>query len=147
MYRQLILALMFTILTQVVSAQAMGLLRDGSVSEVLAADRDYFERLTRDPLSIEPLLHERFIYLTHYQTVVSKPRLLQYLENSPNLVQRFELGARYVHAEGNTFLVWGYVRTEGDSEDFDTVNSRYWHVWERHASGWLLRTRQAALDE
>lgn len=147
MYRQLILALVLTILTQAVSAQAMGLFRDGSVREALAVDRDYFERLTRNPLSIEPLLHEQFNYLTHYQTVLSKPRLLQYLENSPNLVQRFELGARYVHVEGNRFLVWGQVRTEGESEDFDTVSSRYWHVWERHANGWLLRTRQAALDE
>lgn len=148
MYARMVLALIVSVLTQETWAQPTSELSlDSSVSAVLAVDRDYFLRLTSDPLSIEPLLHDQFKYLTHYQTVVSKPRLLKYLEDSPNLVQRFDLGARYVHTEGNIFLVWGQVYTEGQSEDFDTVSSRYWHVWERQADGWLLRTRQAALDK
>jgi hypothetical protein len=112
---------------------------------VLALDADYFARLASEPSSIAELLHEDFQYLTHYQTELSKSRLLEYLRQSPKLVERFQLGVRYVLVQGGQALVWGTVRTQGQSGEFESVTSRYWHVWERQESGWVLRRRQADL--
>lgn len=118
---------------------------------ILALDAEYFALLASDSTStststsIAELLHEDFRYLTHYQTELSKHRLLEYLRQSPKLVERFELGDRYVYSAGDQRLIWGTVRTQGQSDEFESVTSRYWHVWQRAGSQWLLLRRQAGL--
>lgn len=112
---------------------------------ILALDAEYFARLAADSTSIADLLHEDFRYLTHYQTELSKHRLLEYLRQSPKLVERFKLGDRYVYSAGDQRLIWGTVRTQGQSDEFESVTSRYWHVWQRAGSQWLLLRRQAGL--
>ena len=114
---------------------------------LLAIDADYYARLATSPNTVGNLLHEDFRYLTHYQTVLSKPRLLAYLQTSPKLIERFTLGDRYLYSYGNGFFVWGLVQTQGQSEGFKSVVSQYWHVWECTETQWLLRTRQARLLE
>lgn len=114
---------------------------------LLAIDADYYARLASSPSTVGDLLHEDFRYLTHYQTVLSKPRLLTYLQTRPALIERFSLGDRYLYSYGNGFLVWGLVQTQGQSEGFLSVVSQYWHVWECIETQWLLRTRQASLLE
>lgn len=112
---------------------------------VLASDADYFARLASEPSSVAELLHEDFKYLTHYQTELSKHRLLEYLNQSPKLVERFQLGDRYVFVRGDLALLWGTVRTQGQSNEFESVISQYWHLWQQDGSGWLLLRRQASL--
>lgn len=112
---------------------------------ILALDASYFARLAINPGSIGEFLHKEFRYLTHYQTELSKPQLLKYLRHSPKLVEAFQLGDRYVMVAGDQALVWGTVQTQGDSDGFESVDSRYWHVWQQHGSQWFLLRRQAAL--
>ena len=112
---------------------------------VLALDAEYFARLASEPSSISELLHEDFKYLTHYQTELDKSRLLEYLKQSPKLVERFQLGDRYVFVRGDLALLWGTVRTQGQSNEFESVISQYWHLWQQDGSGWLLLRRQASL--
>ena len=142
----LAVAVYFTMVSSSHTVTAAGPTDKPSQSEfILALDADYFARLASEPSSIAGLLHEDFKYLTHYQTELDKSRLLEYLKQSPNLVERFQLGDRYVFAAGDEVLVWGTVRTQGHSDKFESVTSRYWHVWQRTGSQWLLVTRQARL--
>lgn len=130
-----------------VRANDMGDFGQSQTEAILALDADYFARLAADPSSIEAMLHEEFRYLTHFQTELSKPRLLAYLRQSPGLVETFKLGDRYVFSTGDLALVWGTVQTQGQHDGFESVTSRYWHVWHKHDSQWFLLRRQAGLLE
>lgn len=114
-------------------------------SQVLNADREYYERLVSRRLNESGLLHRDFRYLTAYGSALSKTQLLAYLDKSPQLVDQFDLPERNVWVNGGYAMVIGTAVTEGNDTKFTRVESRYWHLWTRVGDGWQLLLRQAEL--